>query len=327
MVGNKFNTFNKIIRDFLFSRLNKEFLLFLFFLALSSIFWLMLALNETYEREIRIPITMVNIPRNVIITGDSSDTLRVTVRDKGFTLVAYLYGKKIRPIKISFANYSNGNGYGNVPNVDLQKQAYQMLYSSSKITAIKPDHWEFYYNYGLNKRVPVRMLGRVQAMQSYYLSHIDFLPDSVTVYGSKKLLDSIQFVYTERQDIRNFTDTMVRNVRLKEIRGTKFVPSVLKMVLYPDILTEEEVEVPIIAINMPEGKTLRTFPSKVKVKFVVGASLFRKVRSERFIVVADYNDLVEHPSEKCNLYLRQTPHGIKNAQLEVQQVDYLIEQQ
>ena len=40
--------FWQYIRDFFFSRTNKEVLLFVFFLAISGIFWLMLTLNETY---------------------------------------------------------------------------------------------------------------------------------------------------------------------------------------------------------------------------------------------------------------------------------------
>ena len=39
----------KIVRGFLFTLVNKEFLIFLFFLLLSGIFWLLMTLNETYE--------------------------------------------------------------------------------------------------------------------------------------------------------------------------------------------------------------------------------------------------------------------------------------
>jgi hypothetical protein len=87
------------------------------------------------------------------------------------------------------------------------------------------------------------------------------------------------------------------------------------------------VEVPITAINMPKGKILRTFPSRVKVKFVVGASMFRLIRAEHFKVVADYDELSRRPSDKCNIYLKATPHGATKARLEFNQVDYLIEQQ
>ena len=39
-----------IFRNLLFSMFNKEFLIFLFFLLLSGAFWLVMTLNETYER-------------------------------------------------------------------------------------------------------------------------------------------------------------------------------------------------------------------------------------------------------------------------------------
>ena len=98
------------------------------------------------------------------------------------------------------------------------------------------------------------------------------------------------------------------------------------MTIYPDILTEESVEVPIEAVNMPEGKILRTFPSKIKVTFTVGGSRFRNIRPEQFVVVADYDDITNHPSDRCPIKLSQFPNEIRRPKLEMTQVDYLIEQ-
>ena len=98
------------------------------------------------------------------------------------------------------------------------------------------------------------------------------------------------------------------------------------MALYPDILTEEAVEVIISSINMPEGKVLRTFPSKVKVHFTVGVNVVRSIKPENFKVVVNYDELAAKPSEKCTLHLVNVPRGVKNSRLEISQVDYLIEQ-
>ena len=68
-----------MIRNFLFSALNKEFLIFLFFLFLSGAFWLMMALNETYEEELKVPVRLVNVPRNAVVTDEPADTVRVMV--------------------------------------------------------------------------------------------------------------------------------------------------------------------------------------------------------------------------------------------------------
>lgn len=312
----------------MFSQLNKEFLIFLFFLLLSGVFWLMMTLNETYEQEVCVPVRLVGVPKNVVITTDIQDTVKVTVRDKGYTLAAYLYGDRISPVSINFQTYANKHtGYAVVPAADLQKMIYQRLSGSSKITAVKPDKADFYFNYGLSKTVPVRLSGTITPDKSYYLSRTHIIPDSVTVYANQHQLDSIKYVSTEALYIVDFADTVKQDVRLAKITGAKTVPAKVRVELYPDILTEESLEVPIRAVNMPEGKVLRMFPSRVKVRFTVGASMFRSVKPAHFLVVADYDELSAHPSSQCRLQLRTVPHGVRNARLEIQQVDYLIEQQ
>ncbi len=317
-----------MVRNFLFSSANREFLTFFFFLVLSTIFWLMTALNETYEREIGVPAYLVNIPKNVVVTSDMEDTVRVTVRDKGFALLAYTYGEGIRPINVNFQSaITRQSGYGVVSSQELMKMINQRFSGSSKIVQVKPDRLDFHYNYGLSRQVSVKMAGHVVPGKSFYLARTRFWPEKVTVYGSKQALDSLRFVKTVPINITNFNDTVLRTVALETIKGVKIVPNTVRIGLYPDILTEENIEVPITAINMPEGKVLRTFPQRVTVNFIVGASMFRSISPEQFAVVVDYNEIIDHPSDKCSIHLRETPQGVRNARLKMTQVDYLIEEQ
>lgn len=317
-----------MVRNFLFSSANREFLTFFFFLVLSTIFWLMTALNETYEREIGVPAYLVNVPKNVVVTSDMEDTVRVTVRDKGFALLAYTYGEGIRPINVNFQSaITRQSGYGVVSSQELMKMINQRFSGSSKIVQVKPDRLDFHYNYGLSRQVSVKMSGHVVPGKSFYLARTRFWPEKVTVYGSKQALDSLRFVKTVPINITNFNDTVLRTVALETIKGVKIVPNTVRIGLYPDILTEENIEVPITAINMPEGKVLRTFPQRVTVNFIVGASMFRSISPEQFAVVVDYNEIIDHPSDKCSIHLRETPQGVRNARLKMTQVDYLIEEQ
>lgn len=316
-----------IFRGFLFKLLNKEFLFFLFFLALSGIFWLMMTLNETYEQEIPVGLRLTGIPKNVVMTTEMSDTAYITVRDKGFMLLSYITSSKLHPLTYNFSGYADRQtNKGQISVADIQKSVRHQLYASTVITAIKAERLEFYFNYGLNKEVEVKLVGNVVPASNFYLSHVQFSPEKVVVYATKDKLDSIHSVTTEYQNIVNFDDTVVRKVRLKPIVGAKIVPSTISLTLYPDILTEESVEVPITAINKPEGLTVRTFPQKVKVRFTVGASMFRTIRPSDFQVVVDYREIAARPSDKCNLYLQSKPRGVSNAHLEIKQIDYLIEQ-
>ena len=65
--------------NFLFSKTNREFIVFLFFLALSGVFWLMMQLNETKEKEVHIAVRYVNVRKNAVLTSGETDTLRERV--------------------------------------------------------------------------------------------------------------------------------------------------------------------------------------------------------------------------------------------------------
>ena len=318
----------KVVGNFLFSSLNKEFLIFLFFLLLSGAFWLMMALNETYEEELKVPVRLVGIPRNAVMTDEPADTVKVTVKDKGFTLVTYKYGHWFRPLTFKFATYANEDqGHGAIPAADIIKQVQSQLYGSSKLLSVKPEKLDFYFTYGASKKVPIRFRGKISTSKSYYLAHTEFSPMMVTAYANKKVLDELKYVEIEPFNYRNLQDTIRRNVRLQKIRGVKLVPSTVRLSVYPDVLTEESIEVPVSAVNMPAGMVLRTFPSRVTVRFTIGASQFRMIRPEQFNVVVDYQALAENPSDKCTLQLRSVPSSVSKARLELDKVDYLLEQQ
>ena len=316
----------KIFRNFLFTLVNKEFLIFLFFLCLSGIFWLLMTLNETYEMEFRIPVKVVNIPNNVVLTSEETDTVRVTLRDKGLMLVSYQYGDGIKPIIVNFKSYARSSSSFVVPTADIQRMLYQQLSASTKIAGIKSDRMEFFFNYGECKKVPIEYSGRVAPEELYFISEVKYSPDSVTVYSTRDKLDSIHVIYTEPLNYTNFRDTLNITCRPKAVKGVKVVPSSIKIRFITDVLTEESIDnIPIIGINMPEGKVLRTFPSKVSVSFVTGVRQFKKLSPRDFYVIVDYDEIKAHSTEKCNVILRRHPNGVSRATLNLKQVDYLIE--
>lgn len=307
--------------------MSKQILIFLFFLILSGVFWLILTLNESYEHEIKVVYRIKGIPKNVVLTSHEIDTFRVTVRDKGWIIFQYLYKEK-RSVNVNYKNYDRGNGSGIASTSEVRRLLSQQLESSTIISSVKPDRLEFFYNNGERKRVPVRWAGHVNPEQLYFISHVQYMPDSVDVYTSREKLDSIKVVYTEPLNYTGFRDTLLVDCKLSHQKDVKVVPEHIRIGFYTDVLTEENMEgVPIKAINMPEGKVLRTFPPKVKIHFITGVSQFRTIRPEDFTVIADYNEIIKKPSDKCNIYLKTVPHGISRATLAIKQVDYLIEEE
>ena len=315
------------IRNFLFSTKNREFLIFLFFLVLSSGFWLMITLNEQYETEIEVPVKYVDVPGNVVMTGSNEEMLTVRVQDRRFVLLSYL-SNVLSPVKANFNKCaSSENGVGLLRQAEIMKQLHANLFSSSKIVSVKPENIKFYYNYGERKKVPVEVSGKVAAAGSYYMSKVTYSPDSVTVYALRSHLDKIKCVHTVPLNYPSINDTLFVNAELEKIEGAKCVPNKVKIGFYTDILTEETFDVPVKTINVPEGKLLRTFPMRVNVTFIVGASMVRTLNASQFEVVADYSEIEKDASDKCNLYIRKVPHGIKRPRLNLRKVDYIIEEE
>ena len=122
-----------------------------------------------------------------------------------------------------------------------------------------------------------------------------------------------------------FRDTLLVNCKLSHAADVKVVPERIDVVFHTDLLTEESIDVPIKCINLPAGKTLRTFPAKVQVNFVAGVSQIRTLTADEFTVIADYLEIEQKSSEKCNIYLKEVPNGVNRATLSIKQVDYLIE--
>lgn len=315
-------------RDFLFSAKNREFLVFLFFLIMSAVFWMLQTLNEVYETDVKVPLKLTGVPENVVITTDLPDAINAKVADKGTVLIKYVYGASFSPVTIDFGDYYSGRSGGRVmvPMADVEKAVYKHLQSTSRIMDIAPDTLEFYYNRGSFKRVPVRVAGTLETAPLYYLSAVHVVPDSVSVFAPSSILDTIRSAYVQPLVMEDLTDSQVLVRKLTKVRGAKFEPDEAEVHVNVDLYTEKTVEVPVSSINFPASKNLRTFPGKVRITFRVGTSQFKDITEDDFVVAVTYEEIVRNNYRKIPLSLRSVPAGVSQVRIEPAEVDYLIEQ-
>ena len=319
----KKNMFN--IRNFHVGLLNREFLIFFFFLIISCIFWFINTMNNTYETEVLVPVELTDIPENVVITSDIDESVHVTIRDKGINLLRHFLPKEAKPISLSFETYSTNNYKGVVPSSVLTQQV-RHLFKDAQILSLKPERLEFFYNYGENKKVPIVVKGKISTESRCYLSDSKITPDSIIVYAEGNILDSIKYVQTRDINLKLSTDTISLQTSLRPIKGAKFVPEMVSVTFCPDIYTTDIIKVPIRCINIPEGKTMRTFPSKAAVKFISGMKNIRRISPSDFEVIANFSEIPSDTSSHCHLMLIGIPDDVIKAQLLTTNVDFLIEE-
>lgn len=315
------------IRKFLLIVVSKDFLIFLFFLFVSASFGLLLTLDNVYQTEFKLPFRLKNVPKDVIITSDVPTEMRVRVEDRGTVLLNYMFGRTFFPLSFDFKDYADMGTHVCIFPEELNKKIAAQLNVSTKLLSVSPDTLDFFYTKGLSKKLPVRLSGQVSAEKQYYISDVMFHPDSVTAYAPQEILDTLTAVYTKPVDLKNVTDTLGLRVGLQKLYGVKLIPAFCDMVVYAGMYSEKIVEVPVLGLNFPPGKVLRTFPSKVKVAFRVGLKHFRKVTADDFFIGVDYKDLLNLSGDKIPLTVTATSPDVNYVRPIPAFVDYLIEEQ
>lgn len=313
--------------NFLLSKTNKEFLVFMFFVFISFGFWLLQTLDGEFTSEIKIPIKFKNLPEGVILTTDLPKDVTLSVNDRGTVLMKYKFGKNFYPVQIDFDEYRNRNTEVHIPVSSIQSNFAAQLSQSTEIVSFSPDTISYAYTTGKGKRLPVKLGERVKLDKLYFMDNVKFEPDTVTVYAPQYILDTLRAAYVTPQPILTDIDTLVsQHLAINDVKNVRFSSTEVKANFYIDIYTEKSVEVPIVGINFPPDKILRTFPSKANVTFKVGVRRFQYVDAEDFFIGVTYEELLDKKENVFKLNLKSFPAHVTNVRILSPQVEYVIEQ-
>ena len=300
--------------------MSRELLVFLFMLVLSAFFWLFSVASEVYQYDARVPVALVDVPKNVIVLDEINDTITVTIEDTGLAFLDYALTHESVSIPISFKTYNRSQGKVVVTQAELQKRIRQVLNSSTKFT-LKRDGLTFNYNLGEHKRLPVHFNGTVNASS---VTEYRMVPDSVDVYANKEVLKKMVDVNTKDVSI-DVEKSMTTKVPMEKVSGVKCVPSVVDMEIRKVNFVEKSFEVHVNCKNEPENTKLRIFPPRVTVTFMVDVEMYHSVKDTDFTIVADYNDVAVTQSPQCSLRVSKAPTFVRNVKLSTDAVNYLIE--
>lgn len=312
---------------FFFSKRSKNTLIFLFFFTMVSAFWIAQKLEEPTSVKVTVPISLINVPKDVIITTELPREMHVTVRDQGNELLPLFWTPRLDTLRIDFEKYDS---HEITDNALLTPSAIQQLLkdripSHSSITEMAPDTLLFAYNRGVHRKLPVRLRGDIQTNSQYNLDGYLFTPDSVEVYAPARVLDTLQAAYTEVCMLEGLTESTTLALPLMHSRSLRFFPDTVSLNVNVDILTRKSIEIYVQGIDFPEGKELRTLPATVTLTYLVSAAQAKSVNTNLFQVIVSYNDIKDSHSTKCRPHIISMPGVVSNAFITPQQVDFVIE--
>ncbi|MFA6873056.1 MAG: YbbR-like domain-containing protein [Bacteroidaceae bacterium] len=321
-----YGKFVELAKNFLLATKGREFFVFICLFVLSGVFWLLQTLNESYQTELTIPVELVDIPQEAVVTEDLPANIKIFVEDKGFLLMTYFVGSKLPPVVLDFMKLRTNGNHVVLSSGDLKKIISPQLHSSTKLIAVKPDKVEYYYSIGEQRKIPVELHIKVGGRSNYIVTDTVMQPDSVLAFAPLNILSDLKKVDTELAVFTNINDTVHRIVSLCPVKGVKFVPASVQVSLLVDLLTEKVLEIPIAGVGFPADKVLRTFPSKAKVRFLVPYHRSSTIRPADFRVEVKYSDLLNGGDGKCRPQVVDFPNEASHIRVEPTTLDFLIEQ-
>lgn len=313
---------------------NQKVITFLFFVLLSSTFWLLNALNKTYTTSIPYPVHYVNFPENKILIGDIPQRLSLDVEAHGYTLLKYKLSSRKIPIIFNVKSFSlnripgeNQNRFYILTQFAREKIARQ-LSSEITINDINPDTLYFNFAELVSKRIPVNAIIEVEFARQYMVQgRISTTPDSLTVTGPDVILDTLSYIDTKPLKLEKVSHSTQRNLSLQAIENLEYSDKRVVVNIPVERFTQASLLVPVNAINVPDSLGLKTFPSKVNVSYIVGLSSFNLVDENAFEIVVDYNQLQNNLNNKLRVEVIRSPVFVRSVTVHPLYVDYVIEKQ
>jgi len=322
--GLNFLSYNfKKLKSFFFT---KDILSFLFFLVLASTFWFVHALGKERETNITIPVRYVGIPINVAVTNSPPTEITLNIKDQGLRLFDYSKSH-ITPLTIDLSRVFYQKGEILITPDLLSGRIRRYLKPTTTILDIHPDSILIQYEKLGVKTVPIKLNSKIELANQYMLSNaIQLDPNVVTVFGPKRMLDTIKFVRTDFLEIKNLNDTNYYRCNLRPIKLLRFSVKQTKVSIFVEPFTERKVQIPVTSINCPQNMSIRTFPTFVNATYTVGLSQFYTLSPNDIQVYLDYNDLKLSNHSKQILKIKNNTTHISNIRISPLEVEFILEQ-
>jgi len=302
--------------------LSKNFLTFLVFLFLAFCFWCMQSMRKKYEVDINIKITYVNAPVSNINADDLPKYMTATLKEQGFYI--FVYKRKNMEIVLDFDDFNYDKNTYCVSSDVLQNKLKNILMQSTQVVDFTPSEVFIKSVKKTGKTVPVKFGGTVSFAQQYSQSDTILLsPKEISVFGDEKILDTLKCVYTENKEYANLKSSITEKAKLTAIKGTSFSTVNVNVTIPVERFTERTIETQIKGINIPDGLTLRTFPTNTKVSYFISASKFNT--DDKIEVFVDYKDILTNKTGKLTLKTKTTNPFISNIRCKPNEIEFLLE--
>ena len=185
---------------------------FLFFL-ISILFSTIVKLTKVYTKNISYKINLTEIPDDKIIINQSADSLKLTISSFGFDFIKYYLSNQT--INISSKDILDNSQSYVITQSNNYSQIDNFINPDFELVSINFDSIFFDYDKLGTKNVPIVLNSSINFSQGFdYFKDFNLLPDSISVIGSEKALNSINLINTKELVLDDIKSSVTQNLEL-----------------------------------------------------------------------------------------------------------------
>lgn len=312
--------------------IRKERAILIVCMIISSIFWFVVKMSKTYTTD-RIVQINYELPEGKAFAELPPAEFEAQVEATGWNLM-YDFFISDRP-KVTF-------DLNTFPALTIERdqmvkrineQMFKMLevkdVSSLSQRSFGKDYIVLDFEERFEKKLPVFFDGLPSFQPGYdYLDSVILTPDSVLVSGPFSLVENLTHWKTNLVEATDLKENFSQKVRLKAPeKGQVFLnPETVQVDIAVEEFTGNELFVPVTLKNQPDS--IRIFPAKVQVQFVVGMTKFNQITADSFLLEADFQGIARNADNNTvPLSLIKQPKEVSGVNFSPKSVEFFIEEQ
>ena len=299
----------------------KDFLVFLVFVGIASVFWLILALNDDAQKSFDVYLRVTNVPDSVTFINLPPNRLHVTVRDKGANLLRHKI-TGVPELSLNFDDFTEGDRF-RVSHTGLMASLRHLFGSSAIVSSVMPDSLSLVYTTLPGREVPIKLNYDVTVAPGMVLGRPLLSTNMGKVYSLSKN-DTLRRLYTDKIVLRKLDKNTTVEVPLQASPGTRVEPAKIDVMFVVEQLVKKESDVLVEADNIPIGRGILFFPSRVRVSYYVPMSRYNENAAGDIKVEASFNEAVLSSSDKVAVRIVSKPSYMSNMELMEDSVEYTL---
>jgi len=262
--------------------------------------------------------------------NDLPDTLALQIKASGFRILAFNFSGKRKPVQIDVASRLMSGRPLEGEVLVLPTRAFATDFSRQfgpdlSIAGFQPDSIVFYFNNLVTVRLPVNLNLNISFEKQYdFAGDVKLIPDSVDVSGPPLVLKRIKKIESEPVRLNGIRSNVLTDVKLKPVNLLTYSEEKVSLNIQVEKYTEGIINARIQAINVPAGYSLKTFPDRAGVRYLVALSQYKNVEEHMFEVNVDAGIIAESNPAKLPVSVVRYPEFVRSVKLEPEKVDYIL---